>query len=253
MKLSSLFATAIAATALLIGIAAQASQEITLPVTVPMQVTLNVNATDCDNSPGPYITLEGEVALGGVKAQFIFQNNVKGTHRTTRTVGTPAVLVPMGEGITIPKQPCLGGVGGNPWIYIQLFNDQGNLTPEILLGRCVQGLTISEDVLSTAALSTLITATDCSNNPGPFITLEGSLTVSSLKARVIFRNNVKGTHENKDTVVEVTLLGDGATVVIPKQPVLGGVGGNPWIWVQFLNGADVPVADPVFLGRCSQM
>jgi hypothetical protein len=253
MKLSSVFASAVAASVLLIGISSLASQEVTLPVTLPMQVTLNVNASDCDNSPGPFITLEGEIAVGGVKAQLIFQNNVKGTHRTTRTVGTTAVLIPAGEGITIPKQPCLGGVGGNPWIYIQLFNAQGNLTPEILLGRCVQGLTISEDVLNTALLTTLITATDCSNNPGPWITLEGALTLSSLKARVIFRNNVKGTHENKDNVVEVELLGDGAKVVIPKQPSRGGVGGNPWIWVQFLDGSDVPIADPVFLGRCSEM
>ncbi len=253
MKRSSVFISAIVGAALFVGISTRASQEITLPVTVPMQVTLNVNATDCDNSPGPYITLEGEIAVGGVQAQLIFQNNVKGTHRTTRTVGTPAVLVPMGEGITIPKQPCLGGVGGNPWIYIQLFNAQGNLTPEVLLGRCVQGLTITENVLNTAVLSTMITATDCSNNPGPRITFEGGLTVSSLKARVIFRNNVKGTHENNDSVVEVDLLGDGATVVIPKQPVLGGVGGNPWIWVQFLNGASVAISDPFFLGRCSEM
>ncbi len=252
MKNSSVFA-AIAASALLVGISAQASQELTLPVSVPMQVALNVNATDCDNSPGPFITLEGDVTVGGVKAQFIFQNNVKGTHRTTSTVGTPMVLLEAGDSIVIPKQPCLGGCGGNPWIYIQLFNAQGNLSPEVLLGRCVQGLTINEDVLNSAVLSTVITATDCSNNPGPWITLEGEMTLSGLKARVIFRNNVKGTHENRDSVVEVQLIPDGMKVVIPKQPSHDGVGGNPWIWLQFLDGADAPLADPFFLGRCSQM
>ncbi len=252
MKSSATLGIAIAAAALLLSTAAQAGQELSMPVTMPIQVTLNVDASDCDNSPGPYVTLEGEIAIGGVQAQLIFQNNVKGTHRTTRTIGTPAVLLPAGGSITIPKQPVLGGVGGNPWIYIQLFNDQGDLTPEILLGRCVQGFTVTENVLDTAILSTFVTATDCSNNPGPWITFEGDLTFSGLKARVIFRNNVKGTHQ-KDVTAEVTLAEDGAKVVIPKQPVLGGVGGNPWIWVQFLDEVGTPMGTPFFLGRCSDI
>jgi hypothetical protein len=38
-----------------------------------------------------------------------------------------------------PKQPVLGGVGGNPWIYLQFIDGQGNaLSGERLLGRCVQ-------------------------------------------------------------------------------------------------------------------
>ena len=42
---------------------------------------------------------------------------------------------------TFLKQPSQGGVGGNPWIYIQFFDEDWEpLTDLLLLGRCVQGL-----------------------------------------------------------------------------------------------------------------
>lgn len=150
-----------AAAALLMSVlSARADQEVSFGYEMPIKVVLNVNETGCDNSPGPFITVEGEIALGGLQAQLIFQNNVKGTHRTVQTVGATAVLLPAGGTITIPKQPVLGGVGGNPWIYLQFFNDDGNLTPEILLGRCVQGLVVEQDLLNSTAVSTLIAASD---------------------------------------------------------------------------------------------
>ncbi len=229
----------------------KADQEISFGYNMPLKVTLNVNESACYNSPGPFITLEGVIELGGLEAQLIFQNNVKGTHQNIQTISTSVVLLPAGQSITIPKQPVLGGVGGNPWIYIQFFNAQGDLSPEILLGRCVQGLTVSEMVLDQALVSTLVTATDCSNNPGPWITLEGDITLSGLKVRIIFKNNVKGTHTNVQTA-EVELMPPGLEVVIPKQPSRGGVGGNPWIWLQFLSEG-APIGDPYFLGRCSDL
>jgi len=47
--------------------------------------------------------------------------------------------VPAGESITIPKQPVLGGVAGNPFIWVQLEDGNGRaLTDEVYLGRCEQ-------------------------------------------------------------------------------------------------------------------
>ncbi len=69
---------------------------------------------------------------------------------------------------------------------------------------------------------------------------------------MIFRNNVKGTH-TQDVTAEVQLIPEDFSVVIPKQPVLGGVAGNPWIWVQLLDDQNSPMADPFFLGRCSTL
>ncbi len=142
-----------------------------------------------------------------------------------------------GESITIPKQPVLGGVGGNPWIFIQHSSTiRASLPLKSSWDVVCRDSRVKEDVLNTAVLSTLIAASDCDNSPVPFITLEGDLTACGLKARIIFRNNLKGTHTNRDNVVEITLVPDDYKVVIPKQPVLGGVGGNPWIWVLFSGG-----------------
>ena len=92
---------------------------------MPLQVDGTVTATGCNNRGGPEVTLEGEIRLGGLQMQIILQNNVKGTHRATVT-STSVVVLAVGESITIPKQPVRGGAGGNPHIFIQFHNGNGN-------------------------------------------------------------------------------------------------------------------------------
>jgi hypothetical protein len=232
----------------------RADQQVSVAFAMPMHVTTLVNEIGCDNSPGPQITLEGAVALGGLQVQLIFANNVKGTHMTEVTFKTNVVLVALGNSIVIPKQPVLGGVGGNPYIWLQFYNAQGNLSDEIFLGRCVQGLTLGKDFLNQALAGLIIAGSDCSNNPGPYITFEGGVTLSGLNARFIFRNNLKGTHTKiVESTADVTIIPDGTPIVIPKQPVLGGSGGNPLIWIQLLQGNGDPIGNPYFLGRCVQL
>lgn len=220
---------------------------------MPIQVKCTVNETGCENSPGPVITLEGEILLGGLKADLIFQNNTKGTHTTTVTYGTNVALVLPGSGIKLPKQPVLGGVGGNPHIWIQFCDGKNtDLSEEIYLGRCVQGLVVSKDLLNATLANATVGVGDCSNKKGPVITFSGGLTLSGVKAKLIFRNNMKGTH-TAEAITEVELLGEGTPVVIPKQPSRGGAGGNPLIWLQFEQGNTLPIGDPIFLGRCNQI
>jgi hypothetical protein len=73
-----------------------------------------------------------------------------------------------------------------------------------------------------------------------------------VSSRFIFSNNVKGTHTAVATA-SVTILPDGTSVQIPKQPVDGGSGGNPLIYIQFLQGDGTPIGKSIFLGRCVQM
>ena len=238
------------------------------PVQVTRTFEQNVSAratatvTGCDNSPGPNITIEGGMSLGGLGTRMTFTNNVKGTHTFTDEAHVDVTVVPAeGNNITIPKQPVLGGVGGNPFIWIQLEDGNGQaVTGEVFLGRCVQGLRSDAvaDFTSLARALATISVADCQNSPGPFITLDGELFVAAgLDAVFIFKNNdnpVDGPHRaSADAVVQVNLVPPGHDVRFNKQPSLGGVGGNPWIWFNFLSDAGAALSEPALLGRCEQL
>jgi hypothetical protein len=221
-------------------------------IAMPLQVNGSVNVADCNNRRGPEVTLEGELHLGGLQMQLILQNNVRGTHTATVTT-TSVVAIALGESITIPKQPVRGGAGGNPHILIQFHDGAGkDLTDEIYLGRCVQGLSVTPELLQQILAVAEIDATDCSNSGGPWITLGGTITFAGLHARVIFRNNLQGTHE-ADVERDVTLIANGSQIKVPKQPVRGGAGGNPIIYFRFLQGDGSATGPAVKLGRCNQL
>jgi hypothetical protein len=116
----------------------------------------------------------------------------------------------------------------------------------------VQGLHVTSDLLNAALAHANVHAEGCSNHKGPFITLSGDIVLSGLHARFIFRNNVKGTHTAEDSR-DIALIMEGSSITLPKQPVLGGVGGNPLISIQFLDGDDQPLCAPILLGRCVQL
>jgi hypothetical protein len=229
-----------------------ADQQVGVSFSQPIQVKAVVNETGCNNSPGPQVTLSGEIVLGGLGAKLTFANNVKGTHTTEVTLETNLVLIPLGAKITIPKQPVLGGVGGNPHIWLQFCNKDSDVTEEIYLGRCVQGLKVNRNLLNETLAGLLVTAAECENNPGPYITFGGGLSLDGLKAQFIFRNNLKGTH-TAEAKATVTVIPEDTLVKIPKQPVRGGSGGNPLIWIQLLQGNGDEIGEPIFLGRCNKI
>lgn len=238
----------------LMAASAQAQQQVAASFQMPVQLDAVIESLDCTNNPGPRISFSGAIALSGLAVEFIFRNNEKGTHEHSETVTTTATVI-SGDTITIPKQPVDGGVGGNPFIWIQLLNGKHEaLTGEIFLGRCVQG-PITQDFHALVNALANVAVTDCTNNPGPFIELDGSVGFAEgIKARFIFRNNdnpVGGPH-TADAVSDVVLVPAGFALRFEKQPVLGGVGGNPWISVQFMN-AGQPVGTETLLGRCVQL
>jgi hypothetical protein len=230
----------------------------TTRVSAPLTTGAHIDGTiTCSNHPGPEVTLSGFFLFEELGVRAIFRNNVKGTHTHTEDFITTAVLIPEGTSITIPKQPVEGGAGGNPFIWVQLLDGSGNtLTDEIFIGRCVQGLTFDFDpsfVFDALALADV--SFECSNNPGPFITITGGLTLPGLKARFIFRNSdnpVGGPHE-ADAVLETTLIATGTTIQFPKQPPLGGAGGNPQIYIQFIDGDGNALTDEQYIGKCVQL
>jgi len=242
--------------------AARALQMVTTGFSEPMNLQATVSTFDCENSPGPWINFEGAVTLGGMNVQMIFRNNInKDVHTLVEDIQTvPAVAA--GTTVRIPKQPSHPfdggtgtGVGGNPWISIQIVDTNGNpLSGEVPLGRCVQGaFSPSIDFSASVIGQALVEAVDCTNNPGPYINVSGSMSVSpGIKARIIFRNQrTAGAPHEAIAMADVTLFSNGFAFSFPKQPVLGGVGGNPWISARFANPE--PIGPETLLGRCVQL
>ena len=223
-----------------------------------VHVSASLTASGCDNSPGPNITLQGALSLGKVGVQLLFENNLKGTHTLTVQSTASATVIPEGQTVQIPKQPVLGGVGGNPFIWIQFVNANNNpLTDPVFLGRCVQGLFNTASDFSIPATATALVSADSCSNTGSDISLSGQIALTGIKANLIFANNdnpVGGPHQNtQPATVSVVIIPAGQTITFAKQPPLGGVGGNPWIFLAFTDGQGQPVSSQFPLGRCVQL
>jgi hypothetical protein len=113
--------------------------------------------------------------------------------------------------------------------------------------------TVSKNFNQTGKVNLKVTPSGCENNPGPYITIDGAMTLSGAKARLIFSNNERLTHSNSaDVKVDVELTPVDGEFRIAKQPSRGGVGGNPWIYFQFTSPSGAALTSPVKLGRCVQ-
>ena len=225
---------------------------------IPVAISADFSAYDCSNNPGPRITFSGGSFLGGYGVEMTFTNNMKGTHTYTDGHTVDVTVMPADEQIVIPKQPVLGGAGGNPFIWVQFVGANGAaLSGEIFVGRCVQGAGwhVTQSAVTTASAVATFTVESCENSPGPFISFTSGVTMAGLSARIIFRNNdnpVGGPHE-ADVTRTATVIPAGLNLTFPKQPVLGGVGGNPWIFAAFTDAHGAALGDATLLGRCEQL
>jgi hypothetical protein len=225
---------------------------------IPAAISADLSAYDCSNNPGPQITFSGGTYLGGYGVEMTFTNNMKGTHEFTDGKTVDVTLQPADGAIVIPKQPVLGGTGGNPFIWVQFVDGRGAaLSGEIFVGRCVQGAGwhVTQQAVTKAAVSAEFTVQGCENSPGPFISFNSTMTSAGVTARIIFRNNdnpVGGPHQ-ADVTRDVTMIPAGYSVTFPKQPVQGGVGGNPWIFAGFTDSDGTALGAPTLLGRCEQL
>ena len=260
---------------------AQAQTFVSSGFNLPAHIGASVTF-DCKNSPGPTITLEdGTITLGKISGELTLSNNFKLTHSTNPgdIAVSSALLLDFGTTVQIPKQPSRPasyygnnltgtGVGGNPHIYIEFYDQNGNGAKDlagntlgpIYLGRCVQGAANIGAAFAQAVIASTnidVDSDSCTNNPGPYIYIDaGNLLLSGAKARVIFTNNAKFTHAaSGDAFVDLVLIPEGGNPITwPKQPVLGGVGGNPHVWFIFKNEDQYVGTWPGFyLGRCTKL
>src|SRR5207237_4922406 len=170
---------------------AHAATTVSATFETPVNVQTSISTSGCSNSPGPTITLQGALSLGSIGVKLLLDNNVIGTHTYTVESTASATVIPQGMSIQIPKQPVLGGVGGNPYIWLQIMDSNNNpLTGTTFLGRCVQGLFTSSAEISIRSTATAqVSAVDCSNT-GSHITLSGQLALSGIKTNHNLPNSV---------------------------------------------------------------
>src|SRR5947199_55022 len=115
---------------------AQGSSTVSAAFEMPVNIQTSMSTSGCSNSPGPTITLQGALSLGGMGVKVLFEKNVKGTHTYTVESTASATVIPQGQSIQIPKQPVLGGVGSSPWILRQFTDGKGHtVAGSFKLGR----------------------------------------------------------------------------------------------------------------------
>lgn len=255
-KLSRHAGAVAAAAVMLLGLANPASAlEASLETGGIMSARFDSNL--CENNPGPFITMNGEFALEGLNGRLIFRNNVKGTHEASEDVSVDFSILEDGQTIGFAKQPPDGGVGGNPYIFIQLHDGKKvPYTDEIFLGRCVQGLDpVAEELILASVAQMTVTTGDCSGAGGPSIKLSGELRLGGVDATLTFTNSDQFPPHIRDEDAEVSfvVLKPGESISFAKAPPQGGAGGNPLIYFQFTDTAGEAMTEEFFLGRCNQL
>lgn len=249
---AALVVVSAAAVAVGVGTADATPSSVTESVRVPARVEIDLVDSTCDNT-GSTIEISGSMTLLGEDVRITFRNNVKGTHTVQVVDQLDVEVTPFDETLEFPKQPVLGGVGGNPWIAVQLQSGGTDLTSPIVVGRCVQGTHshVGRDVLLPADMAMLLTALDCSNK-GSTLSLDLSSEDAGLDARLLFDNNRNKVVHEYEAAGDVTVSLTGQRT-IRKGGGADGAGGNPLVYAQFVDGEGHSLSDEVFLGRCNKL
>jgi hypothetical protein len=220
-------------------------------------VGLDVEATTCDNT-GSEITISGALTIEtGTKVRVTFKNNVKGTKTFSQVGDAVIVVLPIGEeDISIAKQPVNGGVGGNPWFSFGLNDSEGEeLSSQVVLGRCVQGVSarIDERFDLASGVLGIAEATECSSRRSVvnFLTESNTLGVDGL---LLLDNNINKVVHRAQAGASATLQVAGVSSV-RKGWGAGGAGGNPLVFVDIVDDDEVTslIGGEINLGRCNKL
>jgi hypothetical protein len=254
---------------LVLGAPARAERSVEADVVFGAAFKARLETSGCTNRGGPFISLDGDLFNGGLRGKLRAQNT-SGVHSDEVDAVLSAKLTdPTGTEITIPKQPPEkfdgGGAGGNPWIWFEVTDKDGEaVAPAVLLGRCVQGL------FNLNALFRLIGHAEgnidgsCSNSPGPYITIDGSLLVGGIDGHIIFTNqDTLDAQHRRDVAGTLTfeIVPEGGGVIWPKQPFADidgdgegdGVTGNPLLFFTFTDQNGTGLSQEFKLGRCNKL
>lgn len=235
--------------------ATAASPEVRQSLSLPVHATATAQLSGCNSRDGVTVALNGQIALPSLGARLTFYNNEKGTHDAVVEAQGQASIIPTGATMTIPSQTAQSGVSGQPSVSLQLVEGGGRpLTSEVELGACGGSLqSLSGDFTLPATVRA--TVTSCQNNAGAAVALSGALTIeAAVDARLTLRGDTTGASSSATSgTLQILVVPDEGTVQFAKQPVQGGAGGNPWIYLQFLDATGAPFGQEFLIGRCAQL
>ena len=177
------------------------SDRVRTALLIPVSVGTLSRAKECETEVSKDARYSGELTAEEVRGRIIFQNSAKGNHTHFEDVIVETPVVDAGQ---VVRFDCATDAD------LRAFD---------------AGLPCEVDFV--------VTTGGCSSDPGPYITLDGEIRLGGSN--------------------DVVILAEGLTIRFSKQPRLGGVGGNPLISFQFLDGSGAPMSEVFVLGRCLQL
>jgi len=222
-------------------------------LTVPAHVTGSLASCSATTT---MLTVDAHIDVAATGLRVVFSNNARFTHEASVDVLRQLPILPVTFTVPVPTDGATMS-SARPWVWLELFTPTGEpIGVPIFLGDCANGATtfdvtidVPADVLVRGAVTT-----QCANAPGPTITLDGTLRLDGLRARIVLTgrdvapdvSSVRG--DEQDVALLVPL--DHSSFEIPKQPVRGGAGGNPWIYLEPIDATGAAIAAPLRIGRC---
>ena len=251
------FAMLVGAASLLVASAlpAHATTTWSRNVKIPITASLDVDGSGCTNHPGPYIKLGGTFRIGGLDVVLKLDNNVNkpGQHELQTDPVASSLVVSSLTKTTFAKQPPLGGVTGNPAIYVQLLNGSTPVTDPVYVGRCQGGSKkhINASFSSPSLLQLIASSLDCNNGGGNQITFGGDWNgTTGISALITLKGgNGKFTDQTVGTVKAELTGAIGPFSKKGSDP--NGVTGNPWVSLApVVDGVIGAYTDPV---KCNKL
>lgn len=224
-------------------------------VSLPVSASVTVDSLGCTNHQGPFVTLNGSFTIGGATIQLKLDNNRNkpGIHELETDPVHAELVVSSLTKTKFAKQPPLGGVTGNPAIWVQLMSNGSPVGDPVYVGRCVQGAkkSFNRTFFSPAIFELFANALDCENGGGNQIRFGGTLSgTSGLQAVIILKGGNGKFTDSTVGSVSVELLGSiGPFAKQGSDP--NGVTGNPWVSLrEVIAGVPGNYTDPV---KCNKL